>query len=201
MSVLFALPEYETAARRVAFAAVDALARARSSLLASIESETVEELHSFRVSTDASAPLHLEPIEIAGELELDIRPICDGKLEELLHALDALAGEQVRAVETGMFQRLSELTAATGNQVDAAGRPLTHELMLEMLDKMDIAFDDHGEAQLTFVAGPGLVAKLQALPEMTAEQQLAYDDLMARKRAQFDAGRRERRLRGRPAAP
>jgi hypothetical protein len=193
--MLFALPEYEATARRAVFTAAEALARAQSPLLALMESEPVSELHPTRVSSDRSTPLRLEPMQIAGALELDIRPICDGRLDELLRALDALGDEQAHAITPVMFDRLRQLTAATGNQVDVAGRELTHELIFEVLDKLDIAFDDQGQAQLTLGASPDVIAKLQALPEMSAGQQKTFDDLIARKRAQFEATRRQRRLR------
>jgi len=93
-----------------------------------------------------------------------------------------------------MFERLNAVTDAAGTTVDADGRPLSHELVLELLETMEIDFDTEGNAELALVGNSDMVRRLQALPPMTPEQEAAFDGLMARKRREFEARQRERRL-------
>jgi hypothetical protein len=50
-------------------------------------------------------------------------------------------GEQQKRL---LFHRLAQITQETGQSVDAGGKPLTPELLLEMLDRMEIDFDAEG---------------------------------------------------------
>jgi hypothetical protein len=43
-----------------------------------------------------------------------------------------------------MFQEISRVTKKTGNEVNAQGQPLTQELFLQTLNKMDFDFDEKG---------------------------------------------------------
>jgi len=59
---------------------------------------------------------------------------------------------------------------------------------------MEIDFDAEGNAELALVGNSDMVRALQALPAMTAQQEAAFDALMARKRREFEARQRKRRL-------
>lgn len=160
-----------------------------------ISSEQVSELRRIRISTDGGEQLRYAPIEIRGSFEFDIASVCAGDLDEVLVGLDRAAGQQVKALVGGMVERLDAVTAATGNQVDAGGRSLSHELLFELLEKMEVSFDENGQAELAFVAAPDVARKIAALPEMTAEQQGRFDEIMARKRQEHESRQRRRRLR------
>ena len=190
-AMLFSLAEYETAARRAAFAAINALACAQSPLLAEIPSEEVAVIHGGRVS-GASGQASYDPIKVRGDFELDISAVCTGDLDELLCSLDRLAEVQVRTVTAGFVERLNMVTAATGNEVNAKGGPLTHELIVELLDKMEINFDDAGNPQIMLFGGGDVAKRFASLPPMTEEQERAYEDVLVRKREEFEARRRRR---------
>jgi hypothetical protein len=191
--VLFKLPEYETTARKVAYDAINALSSAQSPLLAEIPSEEVAVIHDSRVSGATSGQASYEPIKIRGDFEWDIDKICAGDLDEILCSLNHLAEAQVQAVTAGFVERLNMVTAATGNEVDAKGGPLTHELIVDLLDKMEMDFDDAGNPQIMLLGTGDAAKRFTSLPPMTEEQERAYEDLLERKRREFQA-RRQRQL-------
>ncbi len=192
--VLFALPEYEAPARSVVFVAVDALARANHPLLARIPRVPVAAVRSTRVTSEEGTALQLSPIPVRAELEIDIHRVVAGELDGVVAVLARLAEQEARALLGGMFERLNAVTDAAGTTVDADGRPLSHELVLELLETMEIDFDAEGNAELALVGNSDMVRRLQALPPMTPEQEAAFDALMARKRRDFEARQRKRRL-------
>ncbi|MGH2844560.1 MAG: hypothetical protein ACRDL0_00790 [Thermoleophilaceae bacterium] len=138
--------------------------------------------------------MSFEPAVLRAELEMDVRPIVDGDLGEVRAALERVAEQEVQSFTAAFVERMGKVTEAAGTSVDAGGRPLSHELLLEMFERIDIDFDDEGNAELALFAPPNLIRKLHALPPMADEQQRAWDEMMARKRADFEARTRRRRL-------
>lgn len=193
--MLFLLPEYESAARSVTFVAVHELARANSPLLAGVPSSSVAHVRPTRVSDTGGEPLRLPPIAVKAELQMDIRRVVAGKLDEVVVALLTVAEQETKTLVQGLLERVNNVTDAAGTTVDAQGRPLSHELVLELLSTMEIDFDAGGTAQLALVANSDMIDKLRRLPPMTAKQERAFDELMARKRDEFERRQRRRRLR------
>jgi hypothetical protein len=64
-----------------------------------------------------------------------------------------------------LFKRLQEVTTETGQVVNAAGRPLTNELMIEMLSKMRIDFEKSQHGDLAIVTAPGAASAFQRLED------------------------------------
>jgi hypothetical protein len=93
-----------------------------------------------------------------------------------------------------MVEHLSQITERTGNAVYAGGRPISHELFFATLEGMEISFNEAGEAELQILASPEMAAKMAALPPLTPEQEARLDEIMARKRAEFEARKKRRRI-------
>ncbi len=191
--MLFRLPEYDERARSFAFEAVSAMARERSPLLAQIPSAPVRHVRASRVTGESGEAMSMEPAVLRAEIEMDIRPIIDGDLGEVRAALERVAEEEAQSFTEAFVERMGKISAAAGTSLDAGGRP-SHGLLLEMFERAEIDFDDKGNAELALFGPPSLIRKLQELPPMTDEQQRAWDEMMARKRADFEARTRRRRL-------
>jgi len=73
--------------------------------------------------------------------------------------------------------------------------PLALSFSLEGLERIDIMFDREGKPMLpTLVMHPSMAEHVRSLPPITPEQQRAMDDLIERKRTEFNARRRYRKL-------
>ncbi len=97
-----------------------------------------------------------------------------------------------------LFDRLNEVTAQTGNRVDAKGGPFTFELFMELLGKIAIEFDDRGNPILpTLIISPEMGAKLKhKLPEWDAnpEYKKRFDEIIERKRKEWNDRESDRKL-------
>ena len=77
--------------------------------------------------------------------------------------------------------------------MSAAGRPLTFDLVLDMLEQTEISFNEDGSPNFSVVLHPTQAEKLLASP-VTPEQKRRQAEILARKKAEQDAQKRTRRL-------
>lgn len=191
---IFKLIEYAVAERRFIGRTLDALARARDPLLARVQVERTSRMPRTQITTDSGEVIEQEPVEIRTKLTQSPEDIIDGKLEALLVSLDQAAEEYSEQFGRHFYGQLSRITEATGNVVDAAGRPFFDSLY-EMYEKIDLQFDEEGRIAQELHLNPADVEKWQkGWAEMTPEQHTKLAALVERKRQEFNARRRDRRL-------
>jgi hypothetical protein len=191
---LFLLPEYDKAFREFVFEAINMLARARDPLLSQIRSEESEAVGTSRVSGPVET-VELEPMPVRVELAFPRRDVIQCNIEPLLTILDEAAEQHLRQIMPALFETISRITDATGNKIDAGGKPFSAEMLLEALEQIEWSFDEEGEPIMpTLVMHPNMAKKLSELPPLTPEQEQAFADLKERKRAEYRAGKRHRRL-------
>jgi Ni,Fe-hydrogenase maturation factor len=192
--VLFQLPEYDAAAKRFFKSAADAIAIANSPMLQQMPRVPVEDVRTSRINIAPGKVLELEPTGVESEGTFTISRVVDGDFSEIVEAIDRMGREEAQALVGFMVENLRKVTDATGNVVDAGGRPLSHQVILEMFEKIELTFDDEGRPQQSLWVHPDTAKRLAELPPMTPEQQRAWDELMERKREEWRARKRHRRL-------
>jgi hypothetical protein len=190
--VLFGLPEYDQTFTRLTQELVDALAIARSPLLSQMgppvrTSSTV----GSRVRARDGVDVDLPGTEMRFQITTEAKAVLAADVEAYAQQIDAAAEQIERAMVKHLFSTMQDLTAATGNVVDAAGRP-AFEALYEMLDKIEWSLtEDGGLSMPTIVGGRDTVAILESL---TDEQNAAIQALQRRKHEELIARRRRRRL-------
>jgi hypothetical protein len=123
----------------------------------------------------------------------DIRS-CD--TDALATQMDSAAEQQLAVVMPHFFEMVRRTSEAAGTSMNLDGRPFSFELWLEMLGKLEIDFDDRGSPDLpSMILSPELADRIRKLPPWTAEQKRAFDELIEAKRKQYNARRRNRKLR------
>ncbi|MDP9376788.1 MAG: hypothetical protein M3P40_04320 [Actinomycetota bacterium] len=193
--MLFALPEYSHGAQVVSFRAVRALAVAQEPLLGRIRSQASESIPTSRITDGRGGEIELQPISVRVKLEMDIDSVSSGDLTDLFVALDDAARQEADALAQALFTSIDQITDMTGNRVDAGGRPLSWDTITDALETIEIAFDDDGKMNLTMVLHPDDLAKLEAAGPPTPEQERRHMEVLARKREEWLARKRDRRLR------
>lgn len=114
----------------------------------------------------------------------------DAFIQVLYQFADAHRQDIVRS----MIQGLMEVTDASGNTTDAHGRTLCFDMINDALEMIEISFDERGEPILpTIMVGPEMGKKLMAI-EPTSEELLRYNNILERKKANYNAQKRTRRL-------
>lgn len=192
---LFRLPEYDAATTSFVYESIRALAVAKSPVLQMVQRETVAEVTASRVTLPSGEAIELLPVDVTSEFTWTISASILGDFDGLYDGMDSAARQSAAAIVSNIVRHLELVTDAIGNTVHAHGEPISHELILETLEKIEMSFDDDGNPiGLAIVASPEMARKISALPPPTPAQDRAFRDLMARKREEFNARRRHRRL-------
>lgn len=82
-----------------------------------------------------------------GVAQLSLPDIVNLPLREMFTKLDPIADGLARSQSEALFRTIEEGSKKAGTVTDAQGRPLTAELFLETLEKMDLSFDSKGNFQ------------------------------------------------------
>ena len=115
------------------------------------------------------------------------------QVESFVETLTELAGKHGDAMAKALFQTLTDVAEGVGNVVDARRKTLSCDHFLDALEKMEMSFDDEDRPQVQFTVNPNTAKLLRAL-EITPEQQQRHDEIIRRKKDQWDAQKRTRRL-------
>ena len=188
----FVANEYLNAERDFAFQAIGEIARRNSPLLSEIATESTEAVVVTQVTTDAGETVELGGVSLEATVELSIAEILAGRPAPLLAQLNAAGHKQAEALIGHLLGSISQITEATGNTVSAEGRPF-FDALLELLETTDLTFDEDGKLEQVLVTHPDTAERIQGL-EPTPEQSAALNALLERKRGEFDAAKRRRRL-------
>lgn len=149
----------------------------------------------FRNTVPSGEIIENKPILVQSPFSFSVNDAISGSTDSLLLAIDEAAADGVRTIMPHFFELVGRLSDATGNTINAKGRPVSHDLLLEAIEKMDIEFEDDGKPNMpTFVVNPEMGDALRRLPQRTAEQEQRYQDLIVRKRQEYYDRKRHRKL-------
>jgi len=192
----FSLPEYECAQFKFFHAAVGKLMRAKDSVYASIpEAEPWESIPTTQNTMPSGEVVENKPLMIESKVVIKWDDIRSCNLEALAQQVDAIADERLSIVMPHFFKVFERTCNAAGTGTDAGGKPFSFEMYLAGLEKIELRFDRDDRPILpTLVVHPDMVKQIASLPPPTEEQQRAYNDLIERKRREFNARRRYRKL-------
>jgi hypothetical protein len=100
--------------------------------------------------------------------------------------LDELADQMVASMEKSLFKTIEESCDRAGTTLHAQGKPMSPELILEMMNTMELDFDQNGNPTASFVMHPDVVPSATA-----AAEQLENDPELKRKHKQLLDEQRE----------
>lgn len=190
--MLFKLDEYDRAAQHRFRAAMNTLTVVIEPALAAFQLREVEAVPTGYVSIDAERTVVLEPAHLPQTIRFDPARLIAGELTGVHEPLIAAATDLAKARLGYMHDKLGELTDATGQVIRASG-PIGWDDVMSAVAGLEIKFDANGEP--TFVIWPPRVREeYEALPSRTAAQEQRWQQLMARKREEANARKRDRRL-------
>jgi hypothetical protein len=185
------LDEYDRATREFFSEAVDAVARAANPILGQIQRERVEVLPTSLSTVDSGEIVRLEPLLSSALVTFSVSNAIRGDFSDAIVAIAETAEQFVAAVMPSVFGHISDICDATGNVVSGKDRPIW-DAMLEALETISISFDEDGNPSLpSIVMHPDTVAKIGNPPE---GHEARSNDIIARRRDEWLAGRRTRRL-------
>jgi hypothetical protein len=172
-----------------------ALIRQKSPILGDIGSHIVHE----GGETDIVRPSgEIEPTEMraqSAQVDIPRQRLNEFDQEQVRKYLESLAEQFAEGMTKHMFEAISNAAEKVGNVVDGKGSPLTPELMLEVLDKIDIDFNEDGTWDPPrIVVSPEQAKRLEALSKSMdqREQDRKLKPIIERKQLEYrsrEAGR------------
>lgn len=102
--------------------------------------------------------------------------------------------DRIGRIQRELLNSISKITGLTGKAMDAKGKKLSPDLMLEMLETVYIPFDENGTPIMpTFFASPQMVDQVAKWKE-TKEDMERLQGIIENKKREFYAKKRYRRL-------
>jgi hypothetical protein len=161
-------------------------------LLGQIASRTTGHAGPVR-NVPGSNPVDHDRTHFEGDYAIPIDTIRETDVDAFIMAICGVAEQYAAAMGATLLRTAEDITDATGNSIDAEGRPLSWDLILDAYEGTEIAFDDDGQPTTQLVMNPRTAMLLQAM-EKTPEQERRYQEIMQRKKDEWDAQQRPRRL-------
>jgi hypothetical protein len=104
----------------------------------------------------------IQPKTIAATVEVPIIPKPSFGLEDMVEKIKEMAQSMAEQQTKMLFSSVSEAVEEVGNVVDAKGQRLSAELILQMLETVQIDFDERGNPRLpTLVLNPVQTERLK----------------------------------------
>ncbi|MCP1413676.1 hypothetical protein [Paenarthrobacter sp. A20] len=170
------------------------LAKASSPLLASIESTTMDDIPDHSVDSGRRGAGRETP-DVKGTLfryewEISVEQPLDFDVEDFLTKLYEMSEAHGAQATKNILDHISAVSEEHGQVVEAGDRPF-FEVLSESLEKLDFDFDENGNHGMRLVLHPDNMKLVQGLTE---DQRSALDQIVERKRGEWNAKRRRKQL-------
>lgn len=124
-------------------------------------------------------PIH----RASGEVTIKREMLIDFDETTVARHLDEIAEQLAKDMSVQFQQRISEVTAATGNVVDGGGKPFLEDTLLDGMEVMEHDFGKDGTWRPPMmIVGPGMAEKIAAAGEMSAAGNKRLKAILERKR-------------------
>lgn len=138
--------------------------------------------------------------EASAETSIRFDEVPHLSMQDRLTKLDEAAREMARQISEHAFGQINEAVERVGNVVDAGGKPLSPEVYLEVIEKVQLDFDANGKpSQLTVVIPPGMEERAKEVAdalEHDPEYSRRYREIIDKKRVEWRDREAARKLVG-----
>lgn len=132
---------------------------------------------------------------MSSTVSLTVADVYNFNLEKICTDIYEFAGGFLSDMTKTMFATLSQVTDFTGNVIDGKGKGLSHEMLLEMLEKIHIDFDQEGNPLLPSIAiHPDMAKSFEKLKADEALYKVKFEEIITKKREAYYAEKGSRRL-------
>jgi hypothetical protein len=217
---LFSLHEYHLTLGKFVYNAIDEVRDRMFPLLGQIQKVYVESLQHTRVTVASGEIVESAPIEYQLLFSIDLKGAVAGDQNSLIDSIGAAAEQKGRIEMRSLDEYMGRVTDAAGTSVNAGGMPMDRQVLLRSMETYDIDFDEEGYPGIptevrhlfhdpsqpctcfTEDRSQGCVLHtsqrmkdyLARLPPPSCEELQAFEELMDRKRHEFNDRKRHRQL-------
>jgi hypothetical protein len=189
------LPAYARGASEFIWDVQHVLTVAQSPILQEVRIERMRAIPKFVVSTDSGA-VESPPDDQHFEGTVRNADVAEGNYEPFIVSLHEAAVQHAPKMVERMLRTVSATCDLVGHSVSAQGKPLTPDLILDMLERVELSFQPDGSISpgFKFVANPSTQAQIEKL-EFTPEHIRRHAEIVTKKREAWFARKRDRRIR------
>lgn len=191
---LFYLREYDEAFRDVFSRVLRLRGEEAYPLLKEIPTEPRPAIHTSQVTLPSGEALTNEPFEMKVAFRFNLSDMVSGHIDAFTASAEASGREYGEQTMRQLLKYSGTISDAMGNAVAGKGRRFGWPVILEVLEGVEIDFDEHGEPELPKMISDRDVSKVVPYPPLTDDDRPAYEALMAQKRKEYHARRRRRTL-------
>jgi hypothetical protein len=187
----FHLHKYNDASTKLMRQINDSLSQ-MDQFFAGIRKRTV--IHKGKIRQVSSPQvLETESKQVKAPLKLNLDDYTSTDISKFVEAVVELNQDLKVQKKKQFINTFHQITEATGANIDANGR-VFWDVYPEMLEKMDIRFDKDGKSGLEIRLNPKTYEKIMETPP-TEFQKQRIDEIFHRKRKEYYAQKRPKRLR------
>jgi hypothetical protein len=190
---LFSLPEYEAAFGELFGEALEDLCPQKSPVLRELVTAAPgERVRTQRITTPSGEAISIEPIQTALPYRFTVDDVTRFDLDALARECDAAAEVLTDAKLDHLLNATGRIAEGLGQTGSAGGQQFGWPVLLPALELIEIEFSDDGEPILPRMVAERDKRHFVEYPPVADEDRPAFDRLIERKRAEFNARRRSR---------
>ena len=129
------------------------------------------------------------PLEMmSAEVSITVEDVDTFNLDKICTEIYMFAETNLTSMKKMMFSNLSQVTDFTGNVIDGKDKGISSEMLLEMLEKIHIDFDQEGNPQFpSIVIHPDMAKNFEKLKSDEELYKPRFDEIINRKREDYYA--------------
>lgn len=190
---LFSLDEYNRAYGTLLGDALELSTKAKSPVLRDVVTTVKgERVRTQRVTTRDGTTIDIEPVQIALPFAFSTSDVVRFDLGSLARACNEAAEVLTDAKLDQLLNVVGTIAEGLGQVGSAGGRPFGWPTLLLGMEQIEIDFSPDGEPLLPRIVAENDKRHFVEYPPLTDADRPAFDELIARKREQFNAGRGRR---------
>ena len=185
------LPDYPSIKKKIQKKFVEAIKREiqKDPLLSQIK---IRHVHEGDILTSSTMDGYSERVEyklISAKLAITNEEIINKGPNAFFSRVDVIAREMAKQQSQLFFKKMDEVTERTGQVVDAKSKPLSPQLILKVLEKIAIDFDEYGNPIFpTLFLSPKQYEKIKdKIPKWESDPELRkkHRELIEKKRREW----------------
>jgi hypothetical protein len=139
-------------------------------------------------------PLDQPMASVTETMEIDWTVVRRGDMEAFAWTIVDFSMRYKDQIEQSLFKTITETTEHVGNTISAGGQPLSVDIIIDLLEKVDTGFDEEGNPlQPALMMHPDTARQVAAL-KPTPDQLQRMADIKRRRKEEYLATKRTRRL-------
>lgn len=125
---------------------------------------------------------------------IDFSTIENTDIEEYLLLVYSVASDYSTQLAKTIIEEIDKTCIETGNTINSEGKELSYSIFLDLLEKMEIKFDDNrNPIKPTLILNPKTLEKLNSI-NPTKEELKREQEIYAKKKEEYYAKKHTRRL-------